>query len=361
MPIYELTRETLSPVPRTTLHEQFFRERDDLQRLLKSSISILGNDLFLITEEFSQWEDSRRRVDLLAIDTEGSLVVIELKRNEDGGHMDLQAIRYAAMISTLSFSQAVAVHARFIKADAIEAESAILDFLGVSEPPEDFGQAVRIILVSPDFSRELTTAVLWLNTNGLNIRCVRLRPYKLDERTLLEVDQVIPLPEAQAYTVRLKEKQEEARQAAESTIDFTRYDLTVNGQTFHKLWKRNLVWHVVSAAVAGGLTLEKLASIIPTRKMVVVDGHLRGEAFLAAAQMERANSGYVFRPRRLFIDDEHLIDIGDKTVAISNQWGLRSLPVIDQIISAVPSVKISYKQSEDSEPSTSPSNPNSDG
>ena len=95
--------------------------------------------------------------------------------------------------------------------------------------------------------------------------------------------------------------------------------------------------------------------------MVVVDGHLRGEAFLAAAQMERASSGYVFRPRRLFIDDEHLIDIGDKTVAISNQWGLRSLPVIDQIISTVSSVKISYKQSEDSEPSTSPSNPNSDG
>ena len=107
-------------------------------------------------------------------------------------HMDLQAIRYAAMISTLSFSQAVAVHARFIKADAIEAEFGNTRFPRCSEPPEDFGQAVRIILVSPDFSRELTTAVLWLNTNGLNIRCVRLRPYKLDERTLLEVDQVIP-------------------------------------------------------------------------------------------------------------------------------------------------------------------------
>ena len=34
---------------------------------------------------------------LLCIDREANLVVVELKRTEDGGHMDLQAIRYAAM------------------------------------------------------------------------------------------------------------------------------------------------------------------------------------------------------------------------------------------------------------------------
>jgi hypothetical protein len=143
------------------------------------------------------------------------------------------------MVSTLSFHQAVAAHAKFLKSEAVEAEAAILDFLNLPEPPQNFGQHVRIVLVAPDFSRELTTAVLWLNTNGLDIRCVRLRPYNLDQRTLLEIDQIIPLREAQEYTVRLKEKQEEARQAADSTVDFTRYDLTVNGQIFSNLWKRN--------------------------------------------------------------------------------------------------------------------------
>jgi len=42
-------------------------------------------------------------------------------------------------------------------------------------------------------------------------------------------------------------------------------------------------------------------------------------------------------------------DIGDKTIALSNQWGLRSLPLIDQIISAVPSAKMSYKPAQESE------------
>jgi hypothetical protein len=347
MPLYELTHDALEPIPRTTMQEQFFREREDLQRLLKNSISVIGEDLLLLAEEFSQWEDSKRRVDLLALGRDGALVVIELKRSEDGGHMELQAVRYAAMVSTLRFHQAAAALAEFRKIETTEAEAAILGFLKAPEPPVSFGQAVRIILVSPGFSPELTTTVLWLNAKGLEIRCVRLRPYRLDQRTLLEVEQIIPLAEAEEYTVRLKEKQEETRQAAESSADFTHYDLTVNGQVSPRLWKRNLVWQVVAAAAAAGLTLGQLTSIFPSRKVVVVDGHPRGDAFLAAAEAERALSGYVFRPERFFMNDDHLIDIGDKTVAISNQWGLPSLPLIDKIISAVPSAKISYEEADE--------------
>ena len=349
MPLYELTHDDLTKLPGTTLHDQLFREREDLQRLLKSRIAVIGEDLLVLDEEFSQWEDSRRRVDLLALDSRGSLVVIELKRSEDGGHMELQALRYAAMISTLKFHQAVDAHARFLNVERTDAERTILEFLDATEPPEDFGKTVRIILVSPGFSPELTTAVLWLNSRGLEIKCVRIRPYKLEQRTLLEIDQIIPLPEAQDYTVRIKEKQEEARQVAESTVDFTKYNLTVNSQTYKNLSKRNLVWRVVESAAKAGLTLEQLKSIIPSRKIVIVDGHPRGEDFLAAAQKAKLASGYVFRPKRLFIDDEYLIDIEDKTVAISNQWGLPSLPRIDEIIKTVPSTKISYERSNDSD------------
>ena len=329
------------------MQEQSFKEREDIQRLLRKSSSLLGDDLYVIAEEFSQWSDSRRRIDLLAIDRDAALVIIELKRSEDGGHMELQAIRYAAMISTLTFQQAVSVHAKFLgDPDAlVDAEAALLDFLGLEQAPEEFGKTVRIILVSPDFSKELTTTVLWLNNTGrLDIRCIRLRPYALDGRVLLEVDQIIPLREAQEYTVRLKEKQEEARRSTtESTIDFTRYDLVVNGIRRQNLWKRNLIREVLKAAATAGLSLETLTAIFPARKMVVVDGHPRGEAFYAAAEAAKAASGYVFRPNRLFMNDDQLIDLGSKTVAISNQWGISSLPLVDQIIQAVPAAGISYK------------------
>ncbi|WCN83850.1 hypothetical protein [Micromonospora sp. LH3U1] len=37
-----------------------------------------------MAEEFGNWEDARRRVDLLAVEKAGHLVVIELKRTDDG-------------------------------------------------------------------------------------------------------------------------------------------------------------------------------------------------------------------------------------------------------------------------------------
>lgn len=42
----------------------------------------------------------RRRIDLLCLDKNANWVVVELKRTEDGGAMEQQAIRCAAMVST---------------------------------------------------------------------------------------------------------------------------------------------------------------------------------------------------------------------------------------------------------------------
>jgi len=90
----------------------------------------------------------------------------------------------------------------------------LLDFLGWDTPDEDrFAQDVRIVLASAEFSRELTSAVLWLNEHGLDIRCVRLRPHTDGARVFVDVQQILPLPEASEYFVNLREKKAEERQA----------------------------------------------------------------------------------------------------------------------------------------------------
>jgi hypothetical protein len=124
---------------------------------LKESIDVLGERLFLIAEEFGEWVDSSRRIDLLCVDTDANLVVVELKRTEDGGFMELQAIRYAAMVSEMTFEQLVEAHARFknrVKPDIEAARTTILQFLSWNEVAEEqFGIDVRIILVAADFGR----------------------------------------------------------------------------------------------------------------------------------------------------------------------------------------------------------------
>jgi hypothetical protein len=165
--------------------------------------------------EFGDWEDSRRRIDLLGLDRDANLVVIELKRTEDGGHMELQAIRYAAMVSTLTFEKVVDVFSGYLRRIGKEddARTTILEFLGWEGPDEGiFAQDVRIVLAPAEFSKELTTAVMWLNEHGLDIRCVRMQPYDDSSRLLVDVQQVIPLPEAADYQVQVREKEQRGRQ-----------------------------------------------------------------------------------------------------------------------------------------------------
>lgn len=111
---YSITNDALVKVSETTFEAEGMYERRDLQRLLRHNIEVLASDLMVIAEVFGDWVDSSRRIDLLCIDKEPALVVIELKRGNDVGHMDLQAIRYAAMISAMTFEQLVAAHARYV-------------------------------------------------------------------------------------------------------------------------------------------------------------------------------------------------------------------------------------------------------
>ncbi|QOI99905.1 MAG: DUF4268 domain-containing protein [Phycisphaeraceae bacterium] len=190
-----------------------------MQRLLRVNIGVVAPDVLVIAEEFGEWDHGRRRIDLLGVDEEANLVVIELKRGEDGEYMDLQAIRYAAMVSGMTFARAAQVHQAFLDrtSPGLDAKSELLKHLGWAEPREDdFAKDVRLVLVSGDFSKELTTAVLWLNERGMDIRCVRMKPYANGGETIVDVQQVVPLPEAEDYMVQVREK-EQAQRAENST------------------------------------------------------------------------------------------------------------------------------------------------
>jgi hypothetical protein len=216
MAIFELQSRLLKKIEETTFEAEGIKERRDLQSLLREQIEVVIKDVLIVAEEFGDWEDSRRRIDLLGLDKDANLVVIELKRKEDEVH-ELQAIRYAAMISTMTFEKLIEKYSEFPQKNGNgdrDARAQIVAHLGGSEPDEEhFAQQVRIILVSAEFSKELTTSVMWLNDRDLDITCVRMKPYKLDDRLLVDVQQVIPLPEAEEYQVRIREKEQEERRS----------------------------------------------------------------------------------------------------------------------------------------------------
>lgn len=215
MTLYAIHDEQLKPVSTTTFAQEAILERKHLQAMLRRDTSPLGDEeLLVLCEEFGQWQDSNRRIDLLCLDKSGGLVVVEIKRTEDGGHMELQAVRYAAMVSSMTLEQAIAAHASALGTDTAreDAQAAVLDFLELDAVDDaELTGEVRIILVSADFSSEITTAVIWLNKQGLDIRCIRLRPYRMGDQVLVDATQIIPLPEAADYEVKIREQAEETR------------------------------------------------------------------------------------------------------------------------------------------------------
>ncbi len=203
MALFELTHDALAQIPETRFDSEALKTAD-LQRLLRQDISVLSPDLKVLAEDYGNWEESNLRIDLLCLDKEANLVIVQLIGSAAPEYVDLQALRCAAMISAMSFDDAVTAAARDPASAATplqEIRADILEFLDWNTPEEgEFAPTVRIILAASDFSREIARSVLWLNEQGLDIRCIRLRPHKLrDERVLLNVEQILPLPEAGSY------------------------------------------------------------------------------------------------------------------------------------------------------------------
>jgi hypothetical protein len=347
--LYELTREHLSRVDVQTFSAAGVRERADLQRLLRANVEVISPNTMVVAEEFGEFEGSRRRIDLLAIDTDANIVVIELKRDETGAHMELQALRYAAFVSTMNFDQVVDAYCRFAKVDAEQARDEILRFLDWEQSDvRPFGQEVRIVLAAADFSSELMSTVVWLNERWrMGIRCVRLRPYQIGERLFVDVEQLIPLPEAADFQVRVREKAEIIRTAVEGQRDLTRYDLDLGGQRYPHLAKRKLMFLVVQAAVnQAGATPDEVANMSERKSpWAVAQGtYSTSDDFARDVAEQYAAVGRPFDPGRWFIDSEDLFHVQNRTLAFSKMWsGDDVLRAVERIKARYPALGIAFE------------------
>ena len=59
----------------------------------------------------------------------------------------------------------------------------------------------------------MTTTVLWLRDSEIDIRCVEITPYQVDEQVIIVPKVVIPLGEAGQYLTAIKRKEEEREQS----------------------------------------------------------------------------------------------------------------------------------------------------
>ena len=239
MALYRWQDDRLTGVKKSKFEDKNVLERR-LQDLLGCHPDALEKGLFTIATEYSLaklWRETGREVDLLALDQENRLVVVELKRDQRAGHAELQAIRYAALVSNMTLDEVIGAHADYLEKKSSdepsgekkserahyseESKEAIQEHLD----GEDIKTVrPRIILVSADFSTELTASVLWLCDNfKVDITCVKVTLYDTGKEWLLDTDTIIPLPEAKDYLLKRQERrvQELDKQDRERKDNFT--------------------------------------------------------------------------------------------------------------------------------------------
>ncbi len=347
MALFRMDVDKLVEQESTSFKDLNLSERGDIQRLLRVQPEALGEDLLIVSEEFGNWEDSRRRIDLLALDEGGSLVVIELKRTDDGGHMELQALRYAAMISSMSFEEVVDAHAAFRSrlgdegASPQTSRTTISDFLGTDGEDIALSTNVRIVLVSADFGREITTAVLWLNRfEGMDIRCVRLKPYEIDNRVFVDIDQVLPLPEAADYQIRIGRKEAARARQGSGTDgrDFTKYVIISPAGESAQLNKRNAVRQMVSVMIDNGVSIHRVRALFRDRIFRTVPGTLPPGDATARALLDQEPRLDV---KRYFVESP--IHESGETHVMFRMWGTNTEPSLNALIEAFPEVGARYR------------------
>ena len=192
------------------------QERPHLQEWLVQTPEALGEELLVIQKEFDGFANTRERLDLLALDKEGRLVVIENKLDDSGRDVVWQALKYVAYCSSLKKAEIVEIYQKYLDQwlNGQNAVANLCEFLEVEDLDDavlNAGNEQRLMLVAANFRKEVTATVLWLIGHGVRAQCFRVLPYSFGEELLIDLQQIIPTPEAADYMIGMAAKESEEK------------------------------------------------------------------------------------------------------------------------------------------------------
>ena len=222
------TANRINPLEVKRFGDLGFTERKHLQEWLENYPQALtqgdGDELLIIQKEFDGFDDTRERLDLLAIDKDGNLVIIENKLDDSGRDVVWQALKYASYCANLKKQQVVEIFQRYLNQKAqnqgsepADAESVLLEFLQADDLQSvqlNTLKSQRLILVAAHYRKEVTNTVLWLSQFGVNCQCFKVTPYQASAELFLNVEQIIPTPEASDFMIGMMAKEAEEKSAS---------------------------------------------------------------------------------------------------------------------------------------------------
>jgi hypothetical protein len=280
------TENKISKIDENTFVELGFREREHLQEWLADYPEALGEELLIIQKEFCGFHDTKERLDLLALDKQGNIVVIENKLDDSGRDATWQVLKYASYCSSLTKENIKSIYQEYLSKNNTSelAEEKISEFLNNQEFEEislNKGSTQRIIMVAGAFRKEVTSTVLWLMNFNIRIQCFKVTPFSFEEKLLLNVEQILPVKDTEEFAISMASKvreelatQETLKERHHIRLDFWKSYLSESN-------KKNTLFSNISPSKDNWITLGIGMSGV-NLNLVVTKKHCRAEIYFSA-------------------------------------------------------------------------------
>lgn len=210
--MYRLNRERnlLEEITETTFYESNLKERQHIEEWLRKNPEIMGEELLIIGHEYDDFENNEG-IDLLAIDKEGNLVVIEVKRDNSGISVDFQALKYVSYMSRRTLKEIIEIYSKYIDDNSLQLDpiQEIMEFLNVDDESllnDMINNTQRIIIIGKEFDKRVLSVCAWLYENGINVKCISIKPYKYNEEIFIDTNQIIPPEKIEEYYINKKSR-----------------------------------------------------------------------------------------------------------------------------------------------------------
>lgn len=215
--MYLINGKNAEKIESLTFHDLDMRE-ENIEELLRLNIGMICGEeesMLLVGQQVTT--RAQARCDLIAVDSSGALVLIEVKRDKSDivqrrEALEFQAIRYAASCATVKTPDELIceIYAKYVTRHRTEypedgnaadiARKRLGEFLQNNNATE-FNRSQRIVLVASDFDEQTLSAVAWLCNGKVDISCVKLIPMKIGEHLVIESQKILPVGNAEDYYI----------------------------------------------------------------------------------------------------------------------------------------------------------------
>ena len=255
--MYKINRQDnkIEKLPRCSFKKLGFKEKEHLQEWIAKEPACFGEELLIIQKEFSGFDGTNERLDLLALDKKGALVIIENKLDDSGKDVTGQALKYASYCSNFSKEYIRDIYQEYLNKHNPEdkAEEKLSQFFNKKDYEDlelNEGITQRIILVAANFSMEVKSTVLWLLNFNVHLQCFRVTPYSEGEHCskgdelFLNFEKIIPPQDVEEWMIGMKKKEQANMEAKKKGQDIRKEFWTELLERMNDQYQSNLFQNI---------------------------------------------------------------------------------------------------------------------